>query len=192
MINANELLALVRLSLVDPVQGARAVMALNPPMSARWMLMALAIVIAVLFQFVPLVMMGQAEGLVAPFWPTLAQGAMNLAIVLLIAFVGRAAGGTGRFSDALLLVAWLQCINLIFMAALLVASVFGPNVEMPVIVGSVMLTVWMIVGFISALHGFQSKGLVLVGSILVLVVFSLVLSLILLMLGFEPIGVGDV
>lgn len=192
MMKSVDLLALVRLSLVDPEQGGRAVMALNPPMSVRWMVLALAVVGAVLFQFVPLVLSGQTEGMVSPLWPTLAQGAMNLAIVLLITLVGRAAGGKGTFPDALLLVGWLQSISLIFMAVLLVAGIFGPGVELPVIVGSILLTIWMIVGFICAVHGFQSKGLVLVGSILVLVLFSMVLSLILMMLGFAPMGVGDV
>jgi hypothetical protein len=188
MMKSVDLLALVRLSLVDPEQGGRAVMALNPPMSVRWMVLALAVVGAVLFQFVPLVLTGQADGLVSPFWPTLAQGAMNLAIALLITFVGRAAGGKGTFPDALLLVGWLQSISLIFMAALLVASLVGPALELPVIIGSIVLTIWMMVGFICAVHGFVSKGLVLLASILVLVMFSMVLSVILLMLGFDPMG----
>lgn len=192
MKQTDPMITLVQQSILAPEEAGRAVIALNPQMPVRWMLLAFAVVASVLIQFIPPILSGGMDGLVAPLWPAFAQFAMNLAIILMMTFVGRMAGGTGTFPDALLLVGWMQCVSLLFMVAVLLAGLLIPSLEVSILIASVVITIWILVGFICALHGFQSKALVLIGSFMVMVVFSLVLSIILLMLGFEPIGVTDV
>ena len=74
--------------------------------------------------------------------------------------------------------------------ALLVAQVLAmvalPFLIDPVAVAAIALSIWVLVGFVCALHGFTSRARVLVGGVMVFVVASFVLAMLLLVLGFAP------
>ncbi|GAB4271713.1 MAG: hypothetical protein Kow0013_24700 [Pararhodobacter sp.] len=179
---------LIRLSLRDPVAGGRAVLALDPPMAVRWMMLAASILASVVLLYALPVMLGMAGGMPSPVVFAGASGLMNLVAIVLITHVGGIFGGTGRFHDTLWLMAWLQMLTVGMLAAQLAVLVLIPALNTLVTLASVALSIWLLTGFICALHGFKSQLLVLVGGMTVLMVVSVALSFLLLLLGVDPTG----
>jgi hypothetical protein len=192
MTEAVNLSSLVRLSVADPERGAAAVIALDPPIGARWMLLALVVALGTVMAYLLPLLSGLGEAQMMPVSGAILQGAMNLAAVVLVSGVGRMFGGTGRFEDALLLVGWLQIIMLGMQALQLVVMLVLPPLAGLVMVASIVLFFWLLSGFICALHGFSSRLGVLLATLGTLFVAAFVFSMILLMLGFEMPGMGDV
>lgn len=185
-------LSLVKLSLADPIAGGRALLALNPPMALRWMLLAGAVSVSVLLLYIGPAVVGDLASLPPPLGFLALQAVMNLVVIGLIAQVGRAFGGRGDFAGALWLVGWMQWITVGFLIAQIAAILLIPALNMPVAAFSVGVSIWVLVGYICALHGFQSRIAVLSGMVGVFLVFSFLLSIVLVMLGFDPAGVGNV
>jgi hypothetical protein len=181
-------LALARLTVVDPIEGARVLIALRWPMAVRWMLLAAAVLASVVVLYALPVMAGVTEGMPSPVMFAGAQVALNLIVVLLITHVGAMFGGKGRFEDALLLVGWLQVLTVGLLIVQLGVLVVVPALNLPVTLAAVALSLWILTGFVCALHGFASRLLVLMGGVAVFVSVSFVLSFILLLLGFDPSG----
>lgn len=192
MHDAVNLSSLVRLSVADPEKGAAAVLALNPPIGARWMLLGLVVVLGTVMAYLLPLLGGAGEALPTPLSAAVLQGGMNLAAVVLVSAVGRMFGGHGSFEDALLLVAWLQIIMLGMQAVQLVVMLILPPLASLVMVASIVLFFWLLSGFICALHGFHSRLRVLLATLGTLFVAAFVFSMILLMLGFELPRMGDV
>lgn len=192
MTQTDDLLTLVRLTVADPVEGGRAVLALNPPVLLRWMLLAAAILVSVVLIYLLPVLTGQAGDMPSPFAFAAGQGVLNGVVVALVAYAGRAFGGTGSFDDALLLMAWLQSVTVALLVLQLAVLVLIPALNLPVTLASIVISVWMLVGFVCALHGFQSRIMVLVGGVMVFTITAFVLSLVLLFLGFDLSGATDV
>ncbi|KPQ06155.1 MAG: Yip1 domain membrane protein [Rhodobacteraceae bacterium HLUCCA12] len=183
--NRDDITALVRLSVTEPEKGAQAVMALDPPLPARWMLMVFAVTLGVVLAYLLPVIAGQGPDLPSPFAAAMLQGGMNLVAVFLITGVGRLFGGTGRFEDALLLVGWLQLLMAGVQLVQLLVLLVLPPLGSVVMVAAVALFFWLLSGFIRALHGFQSRFVVLLGTLGTLFVAAFVMSVILILLGFE-------
>jgi hypothetical protein len=192
MPDALNLSSLVRLSVSDPEKGAAAVIGLDPPIAARWMLLALVVALGTIMAYMLPLLSGAGETLPTPITAAVLQGAMNLAAVVLVSGVGRMFGGQGTFEDALLLVGWLQVIMLGLQAMQLVVLVVLPPLASLVMVVSIALFFWLLSGFICALHGFKSRLSVLLATLGTLFVAAFIFSFILLMLGFEMPGMGDV
>jgi len=191
MSEALNLSSLVRLSVRDPEEGATAVIALNPPVAVRWMLLALVVTVGTLMAYLLPLLSGAGEALPTPITAAALQGGMNVAAVALIAVVGRVFGGRGSFDDALLLVGWLQVIMLGLQAIQLVVLMLLPPLASVVMIASVALFFWLLSGFICALHGFTSRFSVLLATLGTLFVAAFVFSFVLLMLGFELPGMVD-
>lgn len=191
MAEALNLSSLVRLSVTDPEKGAAAVLGLDPPVGARWMLLALVVVLGTILAYLLPLIGGADEALPTPLTAAALQAAMNLAAVALVSGVGRMFGGQGTFEDALLLVGWLQVIMLGLQAVQLLVMVILPPLGSLVMVVSVALFFWLLSGFICALHGFKSRLSVLLATLGTLFVAAFVFSFILLMLGFEMPGMRD-
>jgi hypothetical protein len=184
--------SLVRLSVADPERGASAVIGLNPPMAARWMLLALVVVLGTILAYLLPLLGGADDALPSPVNAAMLQAAMNLAAVALVSGVGRMFGGQGTFEDALLLVGWLQVIMLGLQVVQLLVMVILPPLASVVMILSVTLFFWLLSGFICTLHGFKSRLGVLLATLGTLFVAAFVFSFILMLLGFEMPGMGDV
>jgi len=79
----------------------------------------------------------------------------------------------------------LQVVQLLVMVIL-------PPLASVVMILSVTLFFWLLSGFICALHGFKSRLGVLLATLGTLFVAAFVFSFILMLLGFEMPGMGDV
>jgi len=187
-----DLKTLVRLSVTEPEKGAAAILALNPPLPARWMLMGFAVTLGVVLAYLLPVLSGRGGDLPMPFVAAGVQGGMNIAAVVLATTVGRMFGGRGRFEDALLLVGWLQLLMSGVQLIQLVAMLVIPPLAGLIMVAAVALFFWLLSGFVSTLHGFKSRFMVLLGTLGTLFAAAFVLSFVLLLLGFELPELGDV
>lgn len=187
-----DLRGLVRLSFSEPEAGFRAVQALNLPNATRWTLVAAAVLAGVVLAYLLPVMAGQTDEIPSPLTATLIQAAMNLIAISLLTVVGRMFGGIGRFEDAILLVGWLQMLMVGMQAVQVVVMLLLPPLGALVLVLAIAAFFWLFSGFTCALHGFQSRLLVLVGGFGTLFALAFVLSFVMIILGIQLPGMGDV
>jgi hypothetical protein len=192
MLTAHRLRDLARLSIADPEKGGREILALNPPLPARWLALAAAVVLGVVVAYMLPLMAGQTEGVLPPFAAVGMQAGVNILAIFLMTHVGRMFGGQGRLEDALLLVAWLQALMIAVQGVQLVVLLILPPLAGLVTILAVALFFWLLTGFVQALHGFPSRPMVLLGVLASLFVAAFVLSFFLLLIGFDPRVMTDV
>ncbi len=163
------LVDLTRQSLRDPQGAARRLIALDPPMEARWLALLLVSVLAVLETRLALLGMsaddyGGVFGIVANPWLGVpAQALSLLTIAVAIAWMGRLFGGRGTFPDALLLVAWLEFLLTLAQAVQMVVMIALPPLGALVALGVMGAFLWLMAQFIATLHGFRSLLKVFLG-----------------------------
>lgn len=190
----DDLKALVSLTFREPVTAARSLIAMNWPLSARWMGLFLAVSVSALLAWLSsqLFPIPEAEGM--PVLSLTAQP-LVLAIVQLFAIVlaaslmtgvGRIFGGRGNFDDALLLTVWIEIVLLLVQVVQLGASLILPGLSGILGVLAIVLFVWLTVQFTKALHGFTSGGKVLLGLIGTAFIAGFALSIIAASFGLLP------
>ena len=104
-------------------------------------------------------------------------------MVFAIAHIGRMFGGVGSFEGALALMTWLQFVFLIVQGVQLAVMVLIPSILGIVSILAIGLFFWLLVNFITVLHGFTSVGTVFVMTLLSFVTLLFALSLVLAMMG---------
>lgn len=191
MVTADSLKALVRRSLADPEAGAREVIALNPVMQLRWVLLMAGVTAGVVVAYLLPLMLGATDQVLPPFTAAGMQLAVNLATAVGITVFGRMFGGQGRFEDAVLLVAWLQWLMILAQLVQLVVAILLPPFAGLVTIAAVTLFFWLITGFVQALHGFESRGMTFLGVLGMLFAMAMLVSMLLIMAGFDPRGMTD-
>ena len=93
------------------------------------------------------------------------QTMILLGLVVAVQTIGRRAGGSGTFPDALLLLAWLQFVMIAVQIAQLVVLLVVPPLFGLVTMASLAIFMWLLVNFTMALHGFTSALKVAVGTV---------------------------
>ena len=155
--------ALLRDSFRDPRGVARRLIAEDLSMEARWLAAAAVVALSVLVGEVTIFMLTVPTGgvmggfLGAPVSAALLQGGMMIGGAFAIALVGRAFGGHGRFADALLLMAWLEFVMLVFQTAMFVVMLLFPFTAIALGGVAVVVFFWMLTQFTLQLHGFASS-----------------------------------
>jgi Yip1 domain len=177
------LLQMARETVRRPREGARALMRLNLPMSARWTALMLMAVLSAVFTHLsiaamPLPDQAGMEGVIAtPMRTAALQVVMLVVLVQAVYRLGRWRGGSGSFADAMLLISWLQFILLVLQVVQIALLVLLPPVgELLGLVGLVLF-LWLLTNFTAELHGFRSLLLVFLGIIAALVSLAFLLSL---------------
>ena len=176
------LLALARLSLKRPRDGARQVIALRLPPSVGWLGLGLAAVLSTLMVHLSFAMQPAdvqsffAAAIASPLRTALLQAGFMVVAVVAVYRVGRWRGGHGSFDGALILVVWLQFLLLGLQAVQLVAYAVAPLLADLIGLATVALFFWLLTNFVAELHGFNSLGLVFVGVLATLVVMVLGLA----------------
>jgi len=189
--------ALAGLTVQDPRQAARVLLAEGVPMRARTAGLLLVAVVSALLASVQLGTSPQALDpfsafmLASPFRAAVVQWLFLALTVVLIHRVGKAFGGRGSFPDALLIVVWLQLLTLALQLLQLVASLVAPPLVGVIGLGGFVLFLWLMTAFIAELHGFASRGLVFLGMILTAIAAGFVLGIVLILL-FGPEAFVDV
>lgn len=197
-----QLPSLILLTLRNPRRAAGVVLDQHWPRRALWLSLVLVSVIYTLTLVViqmfrgPIIRMtmnGEAIDTALPIG--LSQFVFLAAAAATANLAGRLFGGTGDFNGALSVVSWLQFVLVVLLAIQqLLFGVLPPlGAFMSVII--LLLLFWLPVSFMAELHGFKRLWLtflgVIGGQIILLFVFSDVLSLVFAMLGLQvSLGTG--
>lgn len=180
------LLQMARFTVQSPREGARMVMALNVPVEARWVALALMAVGSAMLTALSLALLPpEVMALAGPQLPRplVSAGLQLCALVVAVHAtyrIGKWRGGHGSFADALLLIVWLQFILLILQAAQLLAQVLLPPLSDLIGLAGIALFFWLMTNFVAELHGFQSLLSVFLGILATTFLFGLVLAMLLL------------
>ena len=178
----DRMIALAKLTLQDPRQAARALLAEGVPLPARTAGLILVAVVSALLASLQIRLDPQdmdplsAMLLASPFRAALVQWGFMALSVVLIYRVGRAFGGTGSFPDARLIVVWLQCQTQVLQLLQLVSGIIAPPLAGIIGLGGFALFLWLMTHFIAELHGFRSRGLVFAGMLLTAIAAGLILG----------------
>ena len=187
-----EFLAAAQFTLREPKKAARGLIAMNLPMSVRWLALSLVAVLSTLFLLADIKLSPFSDDpmmlrmLDSPLMLAAMQFLVLVVSAYLIARIGKFFQGVGNFDDALLLVLWMQAVLcLVQLFQILAMLTFAPLADL---VGLVALfaTGWLITNFVAELHGFKSLILVFVGILLGAFATMVALSIVLAVL----IGVG--
>lgn len=148
-------------SFTQPREVARQLIGLNPPLNARWQAMILLSVVSTLMTSATIYLAGPDTLLgpndpSGPFVSTLIELGINILAALLVTGLGQLAGGQGRFADALLLLAWVQFVLLLWQIPQCLALIVAPPLFLPLVSFGIVLLFWLLTQFTTALHGFAS------------------------------------
>ncbi|MEL6691122.1 MAG: YIP1 family protein [Pseudomonadota bacterium] len=184
----NGMVNLMMLSVTRPQEAAAELLGLNLSREVAWLLLGAATVLSVIATFV--VSGGQQAQVVQglpPFSPlmlALFLGCSSIVMGYAIHFTGNAMDGTGNLTNSILVVAWLQVLQLggllVQAAALVVSATFSAFVGLFV---GVALFFWVFPSFLKVLHGFASMGRAALLMLFVIVGIGLGLTLILGLIG---------
>ena len=164
---------LLRWTLADPRSAARALMALDLPVSTGWTALVLMAVLSATLGFIglmiaPVDMDPAMQALLGSPLRTAALQCVALALTGVLAFwVGQRFGGTGHLSQALVLVAWAQLPPLLLQLAQLAAILIAPALAPLIGLTGFALYAVILSLFIAELHGFRSGPLVFLGLLIV-------------------------
>jgi hypothetical protein len=182
------LIALARLTLTDPSEGARRVKALDVPRAVLWQGFALVVVMSVLLTEVGALASPASVGMVeflhlSPFFAGAVQALVLWMMVHATHRVGAAFGGEGSFEESVKLVVWLQAMLVGLQAVQLVAFFLVPALAVFLGIASLAWFFWVLTSFVMVLHGFESRAKVFLGILLAFVALVFGLSVLLAMLG---------
>jgi Yip1 domain len=184
----DRMLTLAQLTLQDPRQATRVLLAEGVPMRARTGGLLLVAVVSALLASLQVGTSPQeldpltAFMLASPFRAAVVQWLFLTLSVVLIHRVGRAFGGRGSLPDALLVVVWLQLLTLVLQVLQLAATFVAPPLAGIIGLGGFVLFLWLMTAFIAELHGFVSRGLVFLGMALTALGVGLVLGFALILI----------
>ena len=183
--------ALAALSLRDPRAGAEAVLRLNVPPQLAWLVIVLTGVLSTLIGQIVVLLRPEAglnEGPIQlePIALAVLQVILGVVLVTLIHHIGRLFGGRGDLAGALVIVAWFQLLMTGLQVLQAVVALALPPLMGTMGLVTIFLFFWWLTGFICALHGFASAGLVYAGVLAVTVALLLGLAAVLLALGMVP------
>lgn len=152
------MLGLVRDSLHTPREAALRLIGLGLPVHVA--LQALGLVAAVSGLLIGVLSGGRLEivtpdgalvlspiGYAVTLFVTLTLGGLALASA------GRALGGRGTAAGALAVVAWLQVVDLVVQAAVLLVAALVPPLAGPAALAALGVLLWCLLGFVQSLHG---------------------------------------
>lgn len=188
----NDLFRLAVLTVREPRAAVAQLRGLNLPMEVRWMGFGLVVALSALLTWAaatlvpadvqsPILELGRA-----PLRMAFAQAGALLIVVWAMAQVGRLFGGQGGFADALLLAVWVQAILIALQAVEFVLMPLFPIVAVLLSIASMALFLYLLAQMVKELHGFRSLAMVAVGMVATAFVLGMILSLLLVALGFAP------
>ena len=192
-LNAAFLRAMLRETLSNPQEAARKLIAINPPMEARGLALAVVVVLSVLLGQASVLLMAGSD---APFVmgvgaSAIVQGGALLMVVYAAHAVGRMFGGSGSFPDAVLLVSWLQFMMVVLQVIQVAALVLVPPLSGMIGIIAITLFLWVLTNFVAALHGFTSLGKVFGMILVTFMAIAFVVAFLLALLGIQGPGMVD-
>lgn len=187
---------LIRLTMRDPREAARTIMAMRLSSDVLWQGLALVVVLSVILAQVTAMLSGTTTEMdprvptffASPVLLGFVQGCLLVMMVFAVHWVGRTFGGRGAFEDSIALVSWLQFLLVCLQAVQTLAMIIIPPLAgIIAIVGIVAFFFWLTI-FICELHGFESPGLVFVMILVSMLAITFALSILLSIVGLVFVG----
>lgn len=164
-----DFLKAARYTVREPRAAARWVLQLGLPVPARWTALALMAVLSTLLVMLDLQIIGapgdpMLQAALANPMPLAAVQMLILALsAWLMARIGQIFGGTGQFSDAVMLVVWMQAVLLVLQVAQILAALVSLPLSEVVAFAGFAISMWLMTNFVAELHGFTSLTRVFLG-----------------------------
>ena len=166
----------------EPREAASTLMSMGIPSAALWPAFGALVCLSVILSFLS----GGFEQVpdqvtLSPLVLGFSSAVAGAASVFLVWKIGSAMDGTGKFEEALLLTVFLQ--GLIFAGQIVefLLFFFVPTLSGLFSIGVIILTFWINLNFIAALHGFaslwKSFGVLLLASLGVAMILIFLMSL---------------
>lgn len=191
------LLMAARATAAQPREGARSLIEMDLPAPVGWLGLVLMAVASAALSAVTFVVSGPGgdpnldqaltDLFANPIQLAIFQAAALVIGAMLIQGVGRMFGGQGRFSDAVVLVAWLEFILLLLQFAQLVVLLISTPLAAALGMFGLVLFLWLLTNFIAELHGFKS----LLAVFFVIIGVTLVVSFAAAILIVAVVGMGS-
>lgn len=188
--NRDEMVALVMETVRRPADAAHRITGWRIEPSILWMGFALTVLLNTLLFHVSSLIYPMPSGAIAlpglfssPFLYAGVMGGGLLLMALVLTRVGALLGGVGRFEDVLTLLVWLQVLRLAAQVIVLVLMVVLPAFAALVTMAIGLLSLWILMNFINAVHGFDSLGRSFLALVLSILGISVALSILLALFG---------
>ena len=176
---------MILLSIKDPAEAARRLIAWNLSREVLWTGLALAAVVnTLLFSLSGLLMPGPA--MVMPLFqsPLIYLGMVSVGLVLTVVAIywaGRILGGRGALTDVLVVVLWLQVLRVLVQVVTLVLSLTIPMLAMLLVLAATVLGIYILLHFVDQAHRLNSLpragGVLILSFVLMAVALSVLLAL---------------
>lgn len=175
---------LIALTVANPAEAARQLIALHLSREVLWTGLVLAAVLNTLIFSLAEVLMPapMPGGLGSPLvYFAMVAGGLLLTILSLY-WAGRLLGGSGRFEDLLTVVLWLQVLRVIVQLATLVISLLVPPLAMVVVFVAMLFGLYIMVNFIDQAHRLGSPlravGVLIMSILIMAVALYLLLTVV--------------
>lgn len=187
---------LALLTMQDPAEAARQLMAIQLDRGTLWTAVFLVAVLNTLLAGLNNVLMPNTTPIPGLFdvpavYFFFVGGGLVLTILTLF-WVGRAFGGEGSMEDIMVVVVWLQFMRVLVQATALVLLLTIPMLSILLILVAALVGIWILVHFVDQAHRFGSlskaAGVLIAAFIGVVVGVSILLS----MIGVSAVGGGYV
>lgn len=186
----------LKLTLENPSEGARAVLAYTGERELLWSTLTLVSVLSVLMVLLthmvlppPPDTMLRVPFLNTPLLFALVMWGSLVILVFCVHYIGQMFGGKGAFNQSITLVIWLQVLLMVSQVAQLVVAIVSVELAAFLGLGFMLYWIWIFACFVTVLHGFENRALVLGGIALsfmgVLFGLSFIISIIALLFGVE-------
>lgn len=169
-------------ALREPREAASTLMSMGVPAVALWPAFGALVCLSVILSFLSAgIEQVPDQASLSPLVLAFSSAVAGAASVFFVWKIGTAMGGTGKFEEALLLTVFLQ--GLIFAGQLVEFALyfFMPALSGLFSIAIIILTFWINLNFIAALHGFaslwKSFGVLLLASLGVAVILVFLMSL---------------
>lgn len=179
------LLDMARFTVQNPRAAARGLLATDIPVRARWQLLGFVAIATALLTHINFGILPAgpdkdrlAPAMALPIFTALLQMGFLFLVVVCVDRIGRWQGGKGHFSDALLLIGWLQIVLLFLQVAQVLALLTLPILGEILGVVGLFLAFWLLTQFITELHGFKSAWRVFFAILVVIFALALILSIV--------------
>lgn len=113
----------------------------------------------------------------SPLRVLMLQGLLLWTTAVLMHRVGAMFGGSGRFKDAVLVLAWAEAVLLLMQALQILLLLVAPALSDLMGIVAIGLLFWLMSSFVAELHGFRSVFAVLMGMFSTALVLSLALAI---------------
>lgn len=187
--NAAYLGNLAVLTLANPAEAARRLLAHIPGRDVLWTALALVVVLNSLVQSASTLVFPVLDASLDMAFEPVVQSLVTSAGAILLGivafhFVGRMLGGIGTFDGIMLLMIWLQFLQILGQLVIFVVALIAPTMFLILVLGMSLYSLYISLHFVNQVHRFNSLGK---SFVVILVSGLLAIPFVLLMTPIGPV-----